>query len=314
MQNLKSLLLGTIIFFLINTIVAQQLPQAESFNSTNFVWNPAMTGIEDFWQIGTTFKRQWMGFNDAPTNANLNFQYPIEDKNMAVGTYLIHDRVNPLRFNSIGFTYAYQVSFGRKRKDVLSLGLMANLSEISLAGNTVVVNDYSDALLPENGSSQLAPNVGVGVYYQSFKGNPFEKEYFYGGFASNQLLKTQIVFDTDTSDIQLARVFHGNALAGYHFLKGKFSIDPVLWTNFTSSKLTHTLLSVKLEQENTFWTTVSFALDKTIALQIGAILNNKLLKSGVIRVGTQATYNAGKLGQYQDFGYEFFLAYRVFTK
>lgn len=314
MKNLKSLVLGTIIFFSINTLSAQQLPQAESFNSTNFVWNPAMTGIQDYWQIGTVFKRQWMGFKDAPSSANLNFQYPLQDKNMAIGTYLQHDRVNPLRFNSIGFTYAYHLSFGRRRKDVLSMGIMANLSEINLAGNTAVVNDFGDALLPESGSSPLIPNVGIGLYYQSYKGGAFEKEYFFLGAASNQLLKNNLEFDTDTSNIQLARVFHGNGLMGYHFLRGRFSIDPVLWTNFTSSKLSHTLLSVKIEQENTFWTTVSFSLDKTIALQIGAIVSNKWIKTGTIRIGTQATYNVGELGQYQDFGYEFFLAYRVFTK
>lgn len=311
MNNYKSLILGTLFFSLTQLLNAQQLPKAETFSSSNFVWNPAMTGLGDYWQIGTIFKRQWMGFNDAPTSANLNFQFPIEKQNMAIGSYILHDRVNPLRYNSIGFTYAYHLNLGILKKDVLSLGIMGNLSEINLAGNTAVVNDYTDALLPERGSSKMIPNVGVGVYYQSYKGDPFKKDYFYLGFSSNQLLKNSIVFDTDTSDIQLSRVFHGNALLGYHFVKGRLSLEPVIWTNFTSAKLSHTMISLKLEQQNTFWTGLSYALDNTFALQVGAIIDDKFLSSGVLRVGTQATYNVGRLGQYQDFGYEFFMAYRL---
>ena len=58
----------TCFFILLWPIVltAQQIPDRSIFAETAFLWNPAMTGAFPWWELSTSYRQQWLGFDNAP--------------------------------------------------------------------------------------------------------------------------------------------------------------------------------------------------------------------------------------------------------
>lgn len=143
---------------------AQQLPERSSFYSNSFIWNPAMTGLWDYWELGLTYRQEWLGFEDAPVTATLNVQYPFPKEHMSLGGFFMHDNINPIVMNSFGFTYAYRVDLGRRRTDLLTIGLMGTLNHFFVDGKEIVVNDQDDPLVPTGRTINSAPMRGPAYF------------------------------------------------------------------------------------------------------------------------------------------------------
>ncbi len=302
--------LYTIIILLLPYFVfAQQQPKASNFKETNFAWNPAMTGLWDFWEISVSYRQQWVGFADAPKTAFMGFQMPIPGNNMSIGGSILHDKTNPLSFNGITFSYAYRIKTGLFYKDQLSIGLLANLSEYRLSYQDAMVNDLDDNLLLGDASSSILPNAGVGIYYSSHAGNEFERSYFFFGAAAQRLFQTDLTF-SNGSDSNLKRAIHANALAGFRFINGDVALEPSAWVDYAHTGIANATLSLKMEKFESFWTGFSFSTDKTFGLQAGVVIKKKFLRDGSLRIGTLGAYNLSGFGQYNALGYEFYVAYR----
>ena len=290
---------------------AQQLPERNTFDGNAFIWNPAMTAIRNYWELGATYKQQWMGFEDAPTTAFASFQYPFIDQNMSAGVFIIHDNTHPIKFNSINFNYNYQLPLNLFKDDRLSIGISGSMGEYNVNSDRIVVGDASDVLLPNEETTNLVPNASFGLYYVS-EVERFYNNGFYVGLSANQLLNQDVIFDTDgMSPLNLKRDLHANALLGFSFLaQADLLIEPSLWLNYTAKNINEYNFGILLEKENTFWGGLSFSSSQQFSVQAGVILNNGMFQDGALRIGTLANYNMGTLGKNLGFGYEFYLAYR----
>ncbi len=303
------------IYIIIITIIpffgySQQMPKASNFNETNFIWNPAMTGLWEYWEVAATYRQKWLGFADAPKTASVSFQLPFVGNNMSLGANIIHDKTSPMNFNAISVSYAYKIRTGLFQNDQLSLGILATLSEFHLDMHEAQVNDLDDRLLLGDGSSVLKPNAGFGLYYASSSGNDFDENFFFLGAGVNQIYPVDLIFD-DGQDANLKRSIHGNAIAGFRFVYAQESyFEPSVWINYASSKILNTNFNLKYEKYNTFWTALNYSTDQTFSLQAGVIVKNGFLKDGTLRIGTLGHYNLGGFGQSQGLGYEFYVAYR----
>jgi len=309
-MNFKYLLSLLFFFSLSLNVFSQQLPYRSIFNETSFMANPAMTSRFDFMEIGATYRQQWMGFNDAPRTAAINMQFPFANQNMAIGSFITHDNTNPLRYNAISFTYNYKFELGLSKGDRLAIGILGTLSEFQLRGNNIVVNDTDDVLIPGNESSTIQPNIGGGIFYQSYGEGNFEENSFFFGLAATQLLRNELRFDDFTSPYSITREIHGNALVGIRLVYNDIYLEPSAWVNYAVTNIINANVSIKMEKENSFWAGLAFASNSTASFQAGVILKNGWLKDGTLRIGTLGTYNVGSNGNYQGFGYEFYMAYR----
>lgn len=289
---------------------AQQLGYGSNFSEVDFMWNPAMTATLSSWELGATYRQQWLGFEDAPITGAASFQFPFIDKNMSMGTYITLDRTHPLKSNAIAFTYAYKLRLNIFDEDQLSIGVMASLSEMHIDSKRIVVNDYNDELLPNDESSQISPNGGFGIYYQSYAGSDFEDTYFYLGAALNQFLGSDLIFNSDGFPTNLKRTIHGNAIFGLRVINDYLAFEPSAWVNYSQPNIYNVNIGIKIENYESFWAGASFSTNRTLSVQAGLILKKGLLKDGLLRIGTLATYNIGKVGPHQGVGYECYIAYR----
>ena len=305
---MKKIFLLTLISCACFTFInAQQLAERSFFGDNSYQWNPAMTGVYDFSEISLNYKQQWLGFKDAPLTATIGGQVPLYNRNMALGAFIVTDKAGALRSNSINFNYSYKLNF-RGSDAQLSLGFMGTLGEYHVDNGDILVNDADDMLLPEPGSSKIVPNAGVGIYYTSNGDDDFDETYYFGGVSVNQLYASNIYYGS--SEANYKRAIHGNALLGARFVNMESYFEPSIWMNYGAENIYNVNLGLKFEQYNTFWAAMTVATNLTFTLQGGLILDQDFLGGGVLRIGTQGTYNIGGLGGQQGIGYEFFTAYR----
>ena len=70
----------------------QQLPQLTQYMMNNYAINPAVAGMQDYYQIRTTIRNQWVGIEDAPTT-NILSVYGKRGNNVGLGGIVFNDQV-----------------------------------------------------------------------------------------------------------------------------------------------------------------------------------------------------------------------------
>lgn len=323
-QYLKTYLVGLVGMLVVTivtlpTLEAQQLPARSPFIPNNFIWNPAMTAVEDFWELGVTHQQEWVGFEDAPQTTTIYGQYPFQKQNFSLGGFLALDEIEPVRNNTLAITYAYKLSFGPRRRRrsgprreaQLSLGLMLAMQQIFIDGGDYLVRDVGDPLQPVGELNEFVPNVGLGVFFASKPTGPKDKSFFYAGAGTNQILPQDVAFRETLPSGNLERAFHGNATVGYRSAGNALTIEPSLWLNLAGKNISNSQFNLHLEKEQAFWGGLSYSLNQTLAIQAGYVLPGGFTDDDTIRLGLLGSFNMGSFGASRGLGYGFYLAYRT---
>lgn len=318
LRNRKMSLL-VIALLVITSMSAQQLPARSPFASNNFIWNPAMTAVEDYWEVGVTHQQEWVGFEDAPETTTIYGQYPVLKENFSLGGFLVLDEIKPIRNNTLALTYAYKLKFGpRKRRRSgprtqaqLSLGLMLAMQQVFIDGGDYIVRDAGDPLQPVGELNEFVPNVGLGVFFASRPTGPNDKSFFYAGAGTNQILPQDITFRETLPTGNLERAFHGNATIGYRSVGTNFVIEPSFWLNTAGKNISNSQVNLNIEYPKAFWGGLSYSLNQTLALQLGYLLPGGFTDTDTIRLGLLGSFNMGGFGPARGLGYGFYVAYRT---
>lgn len=310
MKKLYIFLSSSLLF---SGLFGQQLPDRSFYREMSFAWNPAMTGDDVHWETFANYRRQWLGFDDAPRTATLGIHYPFIDYNMGLGGFFIQDFTAPIRTTFIGGTYSYKMKVGLFKNDRLSLGVLGILSQFAVDAVNVDVIDPDDQLLPTGESSQFTYNAGVGFFYTSHynNGSRFDNSYFFFGAAANQAVPSDFFFKDVPEKINYKRAIHGNAIIGGRIINDDLFIEPFVWVNFASPNVISTNLGFHLEVYNTVWGGLAYSTNEAFSIQAGYVLSGGLLpKESSIRLGTIATLSLGSIGKPRGTSYEFIMAYR----
>lgn len=303
------------LFFLLPMAAfGQQLPDRSPFGELAHAWNPAMTGLHDYWEIVVDYRQQWLGFDNAPSTATIAAQYPFERENMSIGGVFMHDRIQPLQFSFLGLNYAYRFRMGFTRYDQASIGATVNASQYFVNARDIIVNDPNDQLIPVGESNSLGLNAGAGFFYTTYGGTRRsrydEENAFYFGGAVQQVFPTELVVEETNQFANWQRTMHGNFLVGGRLVNDKFIIEPSAWLNFGSPNITNVNINVKMEMPEAFWTAVTYSTNQTLALQVGVITLSGFDDASYWRIGMLGSYNISDFGQYRGLGLEAMLAYR----
>ncbi len=293
----------------------QQLADLSSFSELAFVWNPAMTAPYDFWEVTGDYRQQWFGFDNAPSTSIVAAQYPFEKEKMSIGGVFMHDRIQPLKFSTLAFTYAYRFKMGFSRYDQASIGATVNASQYFVDALEIIVKDQDDELVPVGENSTLSFNAGAGFFYTTYAGArrkryDSQNAFFFGG-AVQQVFPAKLVIQESNTFANWQRAMHGNFMVGARLVNDKFFIEPAGWINFSAPNITNFNLNVKMEMPEAFWTAVTYSTNQTLALQVGVITPSSFAKNSYWRIGALGSYNISDFGQYRGLGMEIMVAYRL---
>lgn len=195
---------------------AQQLPQYTQYMLNEFAINPAVAGKEEFADVRSNNRYQWIGITDAPRTYILTAHGPLKAKNMGVGMHLFTDIVGPTRRVGLNFSYAYHIKLNKETK--MSLGLSAGILQWGIDGHKLILHDAGDDNLLVNYQTVYVPDFGAGILVHNKK--------FYVGIAVPQIYQSRINLYPG-SDNSSTLVTHFNINAAYKFDIGDdFKIEP----------------------------------------------------------------------------------------
>ena len=184
-------LLALILMFSSSAIFAQQLPIYNQFKYNQFVYNPALTSLNnEVPEISLLHRNQWSGVDGAPETSLISFNGARTENNVGFAAYLYHDNTGVMNTTSAYGNYAY--GFQVMDDFSISLGLSAGIINKGIDQSRVNVQDPSDPIFSTNTSGQTTFDFNAGINFSYLN--------FELGFAVPQLFANSISYSEEVTD------------------------------------------------------------------------------------------------------------------
>jgi type IX secretion system PorP/SprF family membrane protein len=280
---------------------AQQRPYYTQYILNNFIINPAVAGIENYWDVKASHRVQWVGLPDAPVTTYLTLHGPLRksdfDRNTAttvrargtnprgeaywkdyaaaeshqgLGFTVLNDRTGPLnRFAAYG-SYAYHLPLSSRT--TLSAGVSAGITNLSLDGSKL--NFGGTVLDPAVANSTLIntikPDISAGLWLYSAN--------YFLGVSVQQIVPQQIAFSDNTVYLQRGKLIpHIFVSAGYRMQLGDdFSFLPSMLLRYINPLPLGFDVNAKLQYQDLLWVGASYRYQDGFAAMAGMNINRSI--------------------------------------
>jgi type IX secretion system PorP/SprF family membrane protein len=215
---------------------AQQVPQLSQYTLNQQMFNPAVSGIEDYIATRVGFRQQYQGLPDGPKTFYANAHGALNQRELnkedlgalpmrgassirfktetirkirhGIGGSLVSDQPGQWTRNSFGASYAIHIPFAHKWYFSGGAGLGASVIKIGSNYQNTYDDPSSDPALKGGSKTVLDAQLGAMVY----------NERFYAGISAGQLFQNKLKYGTqnvNATEDKLDLVYFLNA--GYRF-------------------------------------------------------------------------------------------------
>ncbi len=272
----------------------QQTPLYTQYMFNKAIYNPAVAGVDPFFQIRSNHRFQWVGMTDAPLTNALSFYGPHRSRPMGYGGYVYHDITGPTSRTSITGMYAYNIEI---MPDIrLSMGLSAGVMQYRVDGTQITLKDQTDLAMQGVVQTSWVPDANFGVYlYHSD---------FWVGFSTAQLINTKLKLYEPGTGI--------NKLATHFFLSGGYiweinqdwKLEPSGMLKGTAPKAVQFDITAKATWQDMVWGGLSYRTGDAISVLIGYSYEER------IYFGYSYDITLSSLRQYNTGTHEIMFGYR----
>lgn len=250
---------------------AQQRPQYSLYYQNNYILNPAITGIEDFYDTKVSYRTQWIGINGAPVTAYLSMQGPlgnVEKAHHGIGFDLIEDQTGPTSRLTFNGSYAYHIPV--THAIWMSFGLAAGFTQYALHTEQLVLDqNTNDPAIPRNRASQMIPDLVAGIWIYS--------DQFYIGASMTQLLPSRVNFDSRDRNPLNALQAHEFLTLGYKFfLNDEITFTPSIMFKHVNPVPVSFDLNAKFQYKDIMFIGGSFRKTDGVSFSAGFYINSSL--------------------------------------
>ena len=182
MRKILLLLSCTLVF----ASYAQQDPQYSQYQFNQMIINPAYAGTKDALSAVIDIRKQWSGFDGAPSTQSFSFHGPLKKKRIGLGLSAYNDAIGPKRITAAYGNISYILPITNKLK--LSFGIRA--------GFVNYVFDFSKMNYKDAGETNAVANLSTNKFKPDFDAGLFLKSNsFYAGFSATHLNSAYIYND-----------------------------------------------------------------------------------------------------------------------
>jgi type IX secretion system PorP/SprF family membrane protein len=267
------------------TVKGQQLPHYTQYMFNDFVINPAVAGVYDYYQIRTNHRFQWVGLVDPPMTNSIAFYGPHAKLDMGYGGYIYNDVTGPTSRTGVTGSYAYNISISGDIR--LSMGISASIMQFRVDGTQLDPKDVSDVSILEAVSTSYLPDAGIGAYLYG--------ESFYVGLSAAQLLNNSLkIFDNKNGLNRLKT--HINLTGAYRFqLDTDWVLEPSVMIKGTAPKELNVDVTAKTEWKKTVWVALSYRHKESVGVLLGYSFDEMLFFGYAYDIGISSLrkYNTG---------------------
>ena len=161
------------------TCRAQYNPLYSQYMFNGLALNPAYAGSQDALNIAALYRSsQWgKGIDGAPVTQTFAGDFPLQNRQLALGLLIFNDKINTLRQTGAYFAYSFRV---KTEKGRLSFGLQAGFDLQHEDQTKIILINKEDPMFNLDVNNNFMPNTGVGTYYYT--------PTFFAGFSIPQLI------------------------------------------------------------------------------------------------------------------------------
>jgi type IX secretion system PorP/SprF family membrane protein len=182
---MKKLILSItgLIFFLVQSVSAQQDAQFSQYMFNGIYINPAYAGYREQLNVHAFYRSQWTGIEGAPKTMSLAVDAIANDGNVGLAFQVSNDKLGAQTNLSAYASYAYRLKMNADGTSRLAFGVSGGLAQLGIDGALLNPND-PEPFQPAGLQSTVVPDARAGVYYSSDR--------FYAGFSADNLLSQYI--------------------------------------------------------------------------------------------------------------------------
>ena len=291
-----------ILIFLVSVVLhAQQRPYYTQYIMNNYIINPAVAGIENYWDVKASHRMQWVGLKDAPVTTYLTVHGPLKKSNYeresattfrargqnprgeaywrdytaaephaGVGFTVINDNTGPLNRLAAYGTYAYHI--GLSPRTNLSAGISAGFTNLSLDASKLDFGTTSvDPAVAGSGViNRIKPDISAGLWLYS-------KDFFVG-LSAQQIVPQNVTFSDNTVSLTNGKLVpHLFLSAGYRMqISDDVSFLPSMLIRYISPLPVGYDVNAKMQYQDIIWLGASYRYNDGFAAMVGVNLNHSI--------------------------------------
>ncbi|GAA0553457.1 PorP/SprF family type IX secretion system membrane protein [Chitinophaga japonensis] len=328
----KCLALALVLFTGVFSARAQQQPHYTQYIMNPFIINPAVAGIENYWDIKASHRHQWAGLNGSPVTTYLTvhgplrksdypqasptgfdiegdnprgraywMQYEAPPAHPGVGLTILNDRTGPLSRFSFSGTYAHHI--GLAPRTSLSAGISVGMQSVTLDANKLEFQDPNDPVIA--GSALLdtwKPEVSAGLWLYS-------ANYFIGASAQN-IIPMNLGFDN--GKVVGDSVYRGKLVphlfltTGYRmWLNDDISLLPSVMVKYITAAPVSFDINAKAQYRDRVWVGASYRYNDGIAAMLGVNI------SSTFNIGYSYDYTGSSLNTVSKGSHEIVVGFLI---
>jgi type IX secretion system PorP/SprF family membrane protein len=243
----------------------QQLPHFSQYMFNDFVLNPAIAGIYDYYQIRTNHRFQWVGMTDPPLTNSISFYGPHSSMDMGFGGSIYTDITGPTSRTGVTGSYGYNIAVNRDMR--LSMGLSLSMVQYRVDGTQLSPKDPSDMFIQGIVSTSYLPDASVGVYLYG--------DGYYAGLSASQLLNNKLkIFDDKTGLNRLKS--HLFLTGGYRYeVDRDWILEPSAIIKITAPQQFRFEVNTRVEWMEMVWLGAGYRFHEAITILAGYNYDDK---------------------------------------
>lgn len=309
----------------VSGIQAQQRPQFSQYMLNQYLFNPALTGIEDYTDVRMGTRYQWVGLDGAPVTYYVSAHTPLNKEatsvknrynnkthsvnrnrfykarpHHGVGVMANVDKTGVLRRTNLTGSYAFHLPVSHSIN--VSVGLSAGMIRNSLNTSEATYINPADPAINADfvNKTYLDLNLGTWIYSQDF----------FVGFAGAQLARGRT--DLNNSPNQktpgvIQRHFY--ATAGYKFRFGNdLALIPSVMMKMAGPSPFSVDANLRAIYADRVWAGVSYRNQESFAGLVGLNI------SYLMDIGYSYDYNNSELSITNTGSHEIVLGLKLFNK
>jgi len=330
----KKFVISCVCVLLAGNLCAQQQPYYTQYILNNFILNPALAGIENYWDCKVSYRNQWVGLNGAPTTLYLTINTPLgktaydyetpntvpdlQAKNQGakqflmeytappahsgIGFTILNDKTGPLSRIAAYGSYAYHVPVGLKTS--LSFGVSLGVQEVNVDVNAVdfgQANPVDPAVLGSGYLNKLEPDVNAGLWLSNKR--------FFVGLSAQQIVPVPINNNGTTTSNGVVLLTgklipHSFLTAGYKILVSEdINILPSVMISYVQPLPMGLDLNAKIQFQDLLWLGFSYRYQRGFAAMLGVNI------SSTVNLGYSYDYTTTQLNTVSNGTHEIVLGF-----
>jgi len=214
-----SLACCVILVCLYKHVSAQIDPLYAQYLNNPLVINPAYTGLNKEFNASASYRKQWAGFDGAPTTINFTAHSSMFDNKMGVGLMVVQDKIGENKNSILMGTYSYKIEFSDM---FLSFGLQAGMTQYKNDNSALNLADRPDDYFPDN-ESIIKPLFGAGLILHN--------DNFFLGLSIPRMLKVKETYTSSSGASVEADLYtqHFYGMASYiFFINERIRLKPAV--------------------------------------------------------------------------------------